>query len=86
MGEEREAIAARLEQEIRRMAAIEDGDPDFSRATHLFDYGYLDSFGAMELVAFGREAFGVEITDAVLATRPLNTVDQIADFVAESIR
>ena len=41
---------------------IEPDDPDFDDDVHLFDYGFVDSLGATEIVLFLEETFGVQIT------------------------
>jgi acyl carrier protein len=58
------------------------GDPDFTDDVHLFDYGYVDSFGAVDLVSFVQEAFGVQVSQADLIAYPLNTINEIAGFVS----
>ena len=54
-----------LRDYIIQYASIEPDDPDFSDAVDLFDYGFVDSLGATEIVLFLEETFGVEITGVV---------------------
>lgn len=78
-------IAQRVEDQVRRMAQIPATDDEFTRDVHLFDHGYLDSFGAAELVSFVESEFSVPVSDRDLAQRPLNTVNEIASFISERI-
>ena len=80
-----EQVAARVEGEIRRMANIEAADEDFGRDVHIFDYGYVDSFSAVELVAFCEKTFSIKVSDRDLAHRPLNTVNEISQYIVEKM-
>ena len=48
---------------------------------HLFDYGYIDSFGAVELTSFVENKFSIKISNSDLVIHPLNTINEIAEFV-----
>lgn len=74
-------IAAELDTFIRTQYKIAADDPDFGPDVHLFDYGYVDSFGAVELTSFVETTFGIEISNSDLVVHPLNTIREIADFV-----
>jgi D-alanine--poly(phosphoribitol) ligase subunit 2 len=75
-------IAARLRSYIRQKFGIPDSDPQFSDDVDLFNYGYIDSFGAVDLHAFIEDAFSVRPTSSELIAVPLNTISQIAEFLA----
>ena len=66
---------------IREKFEIDDNDPEFSDDVHLFDYGYVDSFGAVTIITFIHDRFNVEITDEDLIIHPLNTVREISALV-----
>jgi methoxymalonate biosynthesis acyl carrier protein len=57
-------------------------DPDFNDEVHLFDYGYIDSFGAVALVSYVEKSYGIEVGQADLVSYPLNTISEIATFVS----
>jgi len=75
-------ILGRLEAFVRAKFEVEDDDPDFDENVHLFDYGYVDSFGAVAVTTFVKEQFGVEIRDQDLVVHSLNTLREITTFVA----
>jgi len=80
----RQDIADELARYVREHFDIEDGDPDFGPDVHLYDYGYVDSFGAEELLAHVEKTYGVTIDEATMLRHPLNTLHEIADFVIAS--
>jgi acyl carrier protein len=61
---------------------IQPDDADFTDDVHLFDYGYIDSFGAVDLVSFVEVTFGITVTQSDLTAYPLNTINEIATFVS----
>lgn len=74
-------VMSELSQYIRREFKIKESDKDFGDDVHLFDYGYVDSFGAVSILTFVQDRFGVKISDADLTIHPLNTVREIATLV-----
>ncbi|MHC4471801.1 MAG: acyl carrier protein [Planctomycetota bacterium] len=74
-------ISNELRDFIRTNYEIGEDDDEFTDDVHLFDYGYIDSFGAVELTSFVEKQFGVEVTDTDLITQPLNTVNEITVFI-----
>ena len=67
---------------IMEYANIAEDDPDFSDDVDLFDYGYVDSLGATEIVLYLEDAFHISITQEDITLYPMNTVNEIAE-VAE---
>ena len=66
---------------VKTRFEIADTDADFDDEVHLFDYGYVDSFGAVEILTHIDEKFNVKISDEDLIIHPLNTIDEIATLV-----
>lgn len=56
-------------------------DPDYTPDVHLFDEGFVDSLGAVEIIAFVEEEFDVKITQKDITLYPMNTVNEIAKVV-----
>ena len=77
-----EAIANTLRQHIVERYAVPPGDADFTDDVHLFDYGYVDSFGAVDLVSFVQQAFHVNVSQSDMIAYPMNTINEIATFVS----
>lgn len=74
-------IKSDLKSFVMTRFKVPESDSDFSDDVHLFDYGYIDSFGAVELTEFVEKQFGVRITDRDLVAYPLNTINEISAFV-----
>lgn len=56
-------------------------DPDFTNDVHLFNEGFVDSFGAVEIIHFVEETYGISITQKDITLFPMNTVNEIAAVV-----
>lgn len=60
-------------------------DPDFTNDVHLFNEGFVDSFGAVEIIHFAEETYGIEITQRDITLFPMNTVEEIAAVIESKI-
>lgn len=78
---ETEQIIADLRQFIQQRFGIPEGDPDFNDHVDLFNYGYIDSFGAVELANFMESRFSMRVTESDWAAFPLNTIEEISSFI-----
>jgi len=76
-------IKSEVRNHIRRLHSVPEDDPDFTDEVHLYDYGYIDSFGAAALIAFLESHFSIKIDQTDLMTRSLNTIHAVAAFVEE---
>ena len=56
-------------------------DPDFSTDINLFDYGFVDSFGASMIIMFIEKKFNIEITQKDIVLYPMNSIDEISEIV-----
>lgn len=70
---------------INEHFGIED-DPDFTPEVNLFDYGFVDSLGATEILLFVEQNWNLEITQADLTLYPMNSVQEIAAVVREKLK
>lgn len=77
-------IIKTLEDYIREQFDI-GNDPDFTPDADLFEYGFLDSMGAMEVIAFIEEEYSIEITQKDIVLYPMNTISEIAEVVANKL-
>jgi acyl carrier protein len=80
---ELETIKSELRNYIRENYRVSNDDPDFNDSVHLYDYGYVDSFGSVQLKSFVESKFSVQFSQKDLTTVPLNTVEQMASFVVK---
>jgi D-alanine--poly(phosphoribitol) ligase subunit 2 len=79
---ELEAITKTLRQYIVERYKVPAGDADFTDDVHLFDYGYVDSFGAVDLVSFVQQTFGITVSQGDMIAYSMNTINEIAVFVS----
>jgi acyl carrier protein len=79
---ERDEVGARIETFVRERFDVHPTDGRFDRSTHLFDEGYVDSIGVVELLAFLHETFGVDVPESELTSDLFTTVDGIAQVIA----
>jgi methoxymalonate biosynthesis acyl carrier protein len=75
-------ITKTLRDHIIGQYAIPEGDADFSDDVNLFDYGYVDSFGAVTLLAFVQQSFEIHISQSDMIAYPMNTINEIAAFTS----
>ncbi|HMC53733.1 MAG TPA: acyl carrier protein [Gemmatimonadaceae bacterium] len=71
-------VAARIETFVREHFRVAGHDTRFSRRAPLFDLGYVDSVGVIELLEFVNEQFGVRIPDEALLSDEFTTIDGMA--------
>jgi D-alanine--poly(phosphoribitol) ligase subunit 2 len=77
-----ESIANRVETFVRTQFEVDPNDDDFDRTVDLYDRGYIDSVGFVELLAFLVKEFRVEIPEEDLLSDEFLTIDGIAIIVA----
>ena len=77
-----ESIANRVETFVRTQFEVDPNDDDFDRTVDLYDRGYIDSVGFVELLAFLGQEFRVEIPEKDLLSDEFLTIDGIAIIVA----
>lgn len=77
-------IEEKIENYIRETFDIGD-DPEFTNDIHLFDSGFVDSLGAVDIVMFVENEFGIKITQKDITLYPMNTVEEIAEVVKNKL-
>ena len=75
-------IGTVIEQFIRREFRIVEETPVCIRDEHLFESGYVDSAGVVELIAFVESTFGVTLQDEHVFSDQFTTINGIAALVA----
>ncbi len=76
-----EGIAERVEQFIRARSRVSFDDLRFSRQSNLWEDGYVDSIGVVELIGYIEGTFEVAVPDEVLFDPDFANVDGIARIV-----
>ncbi len=79
-----EEIKNTLREFICKTFEIGD-DPDFTDDVHLFNEGFVDSFGAVEIIHFIEQTYNVQITQKDITLYPMNTVEEIAEVVKSKL-
>lgn len=74
--------AERLERFIRATFKVEANNPRFGRTVDLFEGGYVDSVGMVELLAFVEEELGVTLSDEDLLSDEFTTIDGMARLIS----
>lgn len=64
---------------------IDKEDEDFTPDVNMFEYGFIDSAGAVQLMAFIEQKYGIQVTNKDLMMYPMNTINEIAKFIERKI-
>jgi D-alanine--poly(phosphoribitol) ligase subunit 2 len=75
-------IASRIEAFVRTQFEIDPSDDGFDRTVDLFEFGYVDSVGFAELLAFLTEEFGVQVPEEDLLSDEFLRIDGMAGIVS----
>ena len=77
-------VAAAVEEFARREFSIKDSDQRFDRTVDLFEDGYVDSIGVIELIQFLEKTFAIDIPEEDLFSPEFSTINGIASIVARN--
>ncbi len=77
-------IEHRIEEFIRIQFGISPTDPMFNRQVDLFEAGYVDSMGIVELLEFLRREFNAEIPDDDLLADDFSNIAGITRIVSRN--
>ena len=78
-------IEHRIEGFIRTQFSVSPTDPGFGREVDLFEGGYVDSMGIVELLEFLDKEFDVEIPDDDLLSDDFSSIGGIARMVSRNL-
>ncbi|GAA1384295.1 hypothetical protein GCM10009613_14970 [Pseudonocardia kongjuensis] len=76
-----EQITAEIEQFVCESFAIRADDPGFHRDVDVFEAGYVDSVGLVEILAFVDSRFAVEIAEDDLLSEEFSTLSGMGRIV-----
>jgi acyl carrier protein len=77
-------VAAAVEEFARREFSIKPSDQRFDRTVDLFEDGYVDSIGVIELIQFLEKTFAIDIPETDLFSPEFSTIDGIARIVTRN--
>ena len=80
------SLEPRIEEFIRSQFSVSPTDPGFDRTSDLFDEGYVDSVGVVEVLEFLSGQFNVEIPDDDLLSDDFSNIAGMARIVARNLR
>ena len=75
-------IVSALLAAIRADQSVPEDDQDLTPSVDLFDYGYLDSFGVVSLIARVSESFGVDMSRLDFYQAEYRNIDGIATYIS----
>jgi acyl carrier protein len=75
-------VAARVESFVRETFDVAPQDPNFGRELDLFEYGYVDSVGLTELLAFIEDEFSIEVPEDELLSDEFVSINGMARVIA----
>lgn len=81
-----EVLAAELDAFIRERFRVTPDDPLFHRDTNVWDEGYVDSAGVVEVFAFLESRVGERLPEELLFNPEFVTVRGMARLVYEAFR
>lgn len=77
-----EKVAASVETLIRARFHVASDDAWFSRKTNLWEQGYVDSIGVVEVISHIETTFDVEVPDEALFDPSFTSIDGIATVIS----
>lgn len=81
----REEIAGTLETFIRRRFQVPDSDRQFTRDANLWDGGFVDSSGVLEMILHLETTFRLTLPESVLFSPQFSSINGISSLVLECI-
>lgn len=80
---ESETYAVVLEAFIRKNFLVRPDDAYFDGNVNLWEEGYVDSMGVIEVIAFLEETFNVTIPDEMLFSPDFTSISGMSKLIAE---
>ncbi|MDB4963605.1 MAG: hypothetical protein JWP01_3604 [Myxococcales bacterium] len=76
-----ESVARDIERFIRDRFEISHNESGFTRKVNLWEEGYVDSLGVVEVIAFLENRFRVKLPEDVVFSPEFTSIDDMARFV-----
>lgn len=77
-----EKIGTELESFVRDRFEVESDDTFFSTELNLWEEGYIDSAGVVEMIAYLEDTYAIAIPKAMLFDPEFTSVEGIAERIA----
>ena len=78
-------IAAQVADFIRKRFRVRADDPHFTPEVNLWEEGYLDSTGAVEMISFLEQTFAIRLPEEVLFDPEFTHISGISRLVARTV-
>ncbi len=76
-----EEIGTKIEDFLCEKFNVDRTDPEFNRSVHLWEEGFVDSIGLVEVIFFIESEFTVKFPDAELANEERGSIEGLANLV-----
>jgi acyl carrier protein len=70
---------------VREQFAVAETDPHFSRHADLFELGYVDSVGVVELLVYIEQTFGFEVSEDEALTDDFASIEGLGRIVRRAL-
>jgi D-alanine--poly(phosphoribitol) ligase subunit 2 len=81
-----EEVAAKVEQYIRTRFRVRPDDTYFTPEVNLWEEGYIDSTGAVEMISFLEQAYNIRLPEEVLFDPDFTHIRGISRLVERTVK
>jgi acyl carrier protein len=78
-------VAAKVEEYVRARFRVSADDTAFGTDVNLWELGYVDSVGAVEMIVFLEQTYGVQLPEEVLFDPDFTNIRGIARLVTKTV-
>jgi acyl carrier protein len=80
-----EQVASQVEQFIRNRFRVKPDDRHFTPDVNLWEEGYIDSTGAVEMIAFLEQTYAIRLPEEVLFDPDFTHIRGISRLVSKTV-
>ena len=80
-----EQVATQVEQFIRDRFRVKSDDRHFTPDVNLWEEGYIDSTGAVEMIAYLEQTYGIRLPEEVLFDPDFTHIRGISRLVSRTV-
>lgn len=78
---DKDRIKENLRSFLIKQFDIDEDDEEFTDDVDFFTYGYVDSFGAAEIIEYIEKEFDFTVENKDLVKYPMTSIDEITDYI-----